>query len=184
MSERFEIRLAGTGGQGMILAGIILADAVASQPDKHVVQTQSYGPEARGGASKSEVIISDSEIDYPKVIEANLLLALSQEACDKYGQNLNPEGWIIVDSGEVQRVPPHPKTIRVPITHIAEEKTGRKITANVVSLALIVGLTEIVSREALVEAVSRWAPKGTQKINQKAVEAGFAKADQLQGRQT
>jgi len=182
MNERFEIRLAGTGGQGMILAGIILAEAVASQPEKRVVQTQSYGPEARGGASKSEVIIANAEIDYPKVIEADLLLALSQEACDKYGHNLKPEGWIIVDSSQVKRIPPHPKTIRVPITQIAEEKTGRKITANVVSLGLIVGLTEIVPREALVEAIAQWAPKGTHEINHRAVEAGFAEAARLRGR--
>ena len=86
--KRTEIRLAGEGGQGMILAGIILAEAAAMYDDKYAVQTQSYGPEARGGASKAEVIIDSGEIDYPEVINADVLVALSQEACDKYAANL------------------------------------------------------------------------------------------------
>ncbi len=84
MSDRYEIRLAGEGGQGMILAGLILAEAAAIYAGKNAVQTQSYGPEARGGASKAEVVISDGEIDYPKVMDADVLLAMGQEACDKY----------------------------------------------------------------------------------------------------
>lgn len=182
MSPRFEIRLAGTGGQGMILAGVILAEAATLQADKYVIQTQSYGPEARGGASKSEVVIDEQEIDYPKVIQADLLLALSQEACDKYGHNLKPKGLLVIDSDLVQRAPPHPQTVRVPITRISEQATQRKITTNVVALGLIVALTDILPREALVQAVNHWAPRGTQEINQQALEAGFAEADRQRGR--
>ena len=83
-AHRVEVRLAGEGGQGMILAGIILAEAAAIYDGKNVVQTQSYGPEARGGASKAEVIIAEGEIDFPEVLSADVLMAMSQEACDKY----------------------------------------------------------------------------------------------------
>ena len=115
MSDRFEVRLAGTGGQGMILAGIILSEAAAIGAGKHVTQTQSYGPEARGGASKAEVIISEDEVDYPKVIQADLLLAMSQEACDRYGDEVKPEGWLIIDADHIKRAPPHLHQVRAPI---------------------------------------------------------------------
>lgn len=179
MTGRFEVRLAGTGGQGVILAGIILSDAAAIGAGKQVAQTQSYGPEARGGASKAEVIISDETIDYPKVIRADLLLAMSQEACDRYGSNLKPEGWLIIDSDKVKRTPPHPRIARVPISRIAEEETGRVITANIVALGVIVGLTELVNRIAIEEAIERRAPAGTREINLLAVAAGFRISDQL-----
>ncbi len=181
MSDRFEVRLAGTGGQGMILIGIILAEAAAIGAGKNVVQTQSYGPEARGGASKAEVIIAGKEIDYPKVIQADLLLAMSQEACDRYGHEIKPEGWLIVDESQVKRVPPHPRTVHVPITLISEEKVGRKITANIVGLGVIIGLTEIISREQAIKALEKRVPPGTKEINRRALEAGLALADRLRG---
>ena len=117
--DRFEVRLAGAGGQGLILAGLILAEAVAIYDGRNAVQTQSYGPEARGGASKSEVIISDGRIDYPKVMSADVLLAMSQEACDEYFFGLDPDGLLIVDSELVERVPSS-RAVEVPITHIAQ----------------------------------------------------------------
>jgi len=173
MSDRFEVRLAGTGGQGMILAGIILAEAAALGADKNVVQSQSYGPEARGGASKAEVIISDEQIDYPKVLQADLLLAMSQEACDKYGRDVKPQGWLIVDESHVKRVPPHACVIRVPITQIAEEQIGRIITANIIGLGVIVGLTNIVPHQAIIQAVQNRVPPGTKDINTQALKAGL-----------
>jgi 2-oxoglutarate ferredoxin oxidoreductase subunit gamma len=175
--ERFEVRLAGTGGQGIILAGIILAEAAAIGAGKNVAQTQSYGPEARGGASKAEIIIADGEIDYPKVIQADLLLALSQEACDRYGREVKPDGWFIVDAGLVRRVPPHSHTVAVPITDIALEKTGRRITANIVGLGIIAGLTDLLSKEAITQAVERRAPAGTLELNRQALEAGLLVAN-------
>ncbi len=181
MSDRFEIRLAGTGGQGMILIGIILAEAASIGAGKNVAQTQSYGPEARGGASKAEVIIADGEIDYPKVIQADLLLAMSQQACDKYGHQVKPDGWLILDKNHVKRAPVHPRTVRVPITDISQETTGRKITANIVGLGVIVGLTDIVPREAVIQAVAKRVPPGTKEINQRALEAGFELAARLRG---
>jgi 2-oxoglutarate ferredoxin oxidoreductase subunit gamma len=182
MRDRFEVRLAGTGGQGMILAGIILAEAAALGAGKNVAQTQSYGPEARGGASKAEVVIAKDEIDYPKVVRADLLLAMSQEACDKYGNAVDPDGWLVVDADLVKRVPPHQHTVRVPITRIAEEEIGRKITANIVALGVLVGLTGIVPQAEVVAAVERRVPPGTKKVNQQALDAGFAIANQTRGR--
>lgn len=181
MSDRFEVRLAGTGGQGVILAGIILSEAAAIGAGKHVTQTQSYGPEARGGASKAEVIISQNEVDYPKVIQADLLLAMSQEACDRYGSEVKPEGWLIIDADHVRRAPSHLRQVRAPITRIAEEEIGRKITANIVGLGVIVGLTGIVPRQAIVQAVEKHAPRGTKEINLQALDAGLNLAHLLKG---
>ncbi len=178
MSTRYEIRLAGEGGQGLILAGVILAEAAATYDGKNAAQTQSYGAEARGGASKSEVVISDGEIDYPKLIEADLLLAMSQEACDKYFCDLKKDGILIVDAVNVDRVPTT-RAYRIPITRIAEEATGRRIAANVVALGLIVGLTGVVSRQAIEAAVAARAPRGTQELNLKALRAGLEVAETL-----
>lgn len=178
ISTRKEIRLAGEGGQGMILAGVILAEAAAIYDDLNAAQTQSYGPEARGGASKSEVIISQDEIDYPEVISADVLVALSQEACDKYAGNLKKDGLLIVDMDKVGRVPFN-NAIRVPITALAEKASGRAITANVVALGVLVGLTGVVSKDAIEKAVTARAPKGTEEMNRAALHAGLAEAEKL-----
>ena len=182
-NSRTEIRLAGEGGQGMILAGIVLAEAAAIYDGKNAIQTQSYGPEARGGASKAEVIIGEGEIDYPKVISADVLVVMSQEACDKYASALKKDGLLIVDEEKVGRVPTT-RAIKAPITRLAVETTGKTITANVVALGVLVGLTQIVSREAIEKAVAARAPKGTEDMNRAALAAGFAAAEQLSGRQT
>jgi 2-oxoglutarate ferredoxin oxidoreductase subunit beta len=174
-SHRLEIRLAGMGGQGMILGGVLLADA-AIRDGKNAVQTQSYGPEARGGASRSEVILSSDEIDYPEVIQADILLCMSQEACDKYSRGLKRNGLLIVDAAHVRRTPTT-RAVQVPLTVWAREATEREITANVVALGFLVGLTEIVSRSALEEAVLARAPAGTGELNLQALGRGFAEAD-------
>ncbi len=174
MNERYEVRLAGTGGQGAILAGILLAEA-AIRDGKNVVQSQSYGPEARGGASRSEVVISDDEILYPKVLQPNVTLCMSQEACDKYGGQMDKDGLLILDTCHVSRAPTT-QAARMPMTTTAQEVAGRKIVANVVGLGLLVGLTKIVSRESLEAAVKERAPRGTEEINLKALAAGFEAA--------
>jgi 2-oxoglutarate ferredoxin oxidoreductase subunit gamma len=175
---RLEIRLAGEGGQGMILAGIILAEAAAIYDGKQVVQTQSYGPEARGGASKAEVIIAEGEIDYPEVISADVLVVMSQEACDKYAGTLKKGGLLVVDQDKVGRVPTT-RAVKAPILKLAVAATGQAITANVVALGLLVGLTEVVSRDAIAKAVTARAPKGTEEVNLTALAAGFAAAERL-----
>lgn len=181
-TDRIEIRLAGEGGQGMILAGIVLAEAAAIYDNKNAVQTQSYGPEARGGASKAEVIIAQSVIDHPEVISADVLVVMSQEACDKYATNLKKDGVLIVDEDKVGRVPVS-RAIKVPITRLAQEASGRAITANVVALGALVGLTGVVSREAIEKAVAARAPKGTEEMNRAALAAGFAAVEGLPKRQ-
>lgn len=176
--ERTEIRLAGEGGQGMILAGIILAEAAAIYDRKNAVQSQSYGPEARGGASKAEVIISDDDIDFPEVMNADILIILSQEAYDKYGGTVKDGGLTVIDTSMVLEMETD-TAVRLPITEIAKETTGRPITANTVALGVLVQLTNVVSKEAISQAVAARAPKGTQEINQAALEAGFAVVENL-----
>ncbi len=172
MARRYEVRLAGTGGQGAILAGILLAEA-AIRDDKNVVQTQSYGPEARGGASRAEVVISDGEIYYPKVLQADITLCMSQEACDRYGCQMREGGLLVLDEDHVSRAPTT-RAVRVPLTSLAREATGRAIVANVVGLGVLTALTGIVSREGMKTAVRDRAPKGTTDLNLKALEVGFA----------
>jgi 2-oxoglutarate ferredoxin oxidoreductase subunit gamma len=178
LADRYEIRLAGEGGQGMILAGVILAEAAAVHEGLNAAQTQSYGPEARGGASRSEVIVARGEIDYPKVMAADFLLCMSQEACDKFYTQVKDDGWILVDSCNVTRVPTH-RAVTLPISDIAEEVTGRRITASMVGLGLVSGLSGVVSRSALEKAVADRVPAGTEEINLRALAAGFTEADRL-----
>ena len=178
MDKRTEIRLAGEGGQGMILAGIILAEAAAIYDGKQAAQTQSYGPEARGGASRSEVVISDGEIDHPEVLSADVVVALSQEAYKKFAKTVNANGLLIVDEDRVKTFADF-NGIRIPIARIAQETTGKAITANTVALGVLVGLTNLVSREAIEKAITARAPKGTEEINRKALQAGFAAAEQI-----
>ncbi len=178
MTQSYQVRLAGTGGQGAILAGILLAEA-AIRDDKNVTQTQSYGPEARGGASRSEVVISDAEIHYPKVIQAHITLCMSQEACDRYGSQMKKDGLLILDSDHVTRAPTT-RAVRVPMTTLAREVTGREIVANVVGLGVLVGLTGIVSREAMQAAIRERVPRGTEQVNLNALAAGFEAAENIQ----
>lgn len=178
LEDRFEIRLAGEGGQGMILAGVILAEAAALFGNLNAVQTQSYGPEARGGASRSEVIIARGEIDYPKVMLADLLLCMSQEACDTFYEQVSEEGLIVVDSTNVRRLPTH-RALSVPITEIAEASTGHKITASIVGLGVVSGLTGIVDLEALEKAIVARVPKGTEEVNIRALRAGSERGKAL-----
>jgi len=177
-ADRVEIRLAGEGGQGMILAGIILAEAAAIYDNKNAVQTQSYGPEARGGASKAEVVIAAGSIDHPEVIAADVLLAMSQEACDKYASNLKRDGVLIVDAEKVGRVTV-PHAIKIPITRLALETTGKAITANVVALGALVGLTKVVSPQAIEKAVVARAPRDTEAMNRAALHAGLSAAEKV-----
>jgi len=175
MGSRYEIRLSGSGGQGLILMGIILAEAIGIYDGKYVAQTQSYGPEARGGSSKSEVIVSDEEIDYPKAMKLDLLLAMNQKSCDEFYPDLKPEGVLIVDSTFVHQVP-SPQAFQVPVTRIAREKFKREVVANIIALGALTQLTQVVSPKAIESAVLARVPKGTEKLNRDALRAGMAAA--------
>lgn len=172
---RYEIRLSGSGGQGLIYAGIILAEAAGIHDGKYVCQTQSYGPEARGGSSKAEVVISDEEIDYPKAIKPDLLLAMNQKSCDTYFFDLKPNGILIVDSTFVRQLPTT-RAIAIPFTKIAREKLGKEIGANVIALGALARLSGAVSLSSLEAAVMSRIPKGTEDYNRKALEAGIESA--------
>jgi 2-oxoglutarate ferredoxin oxidoreductase subunit gamma len=172
MSYRYEIRLSGSGGQGLILMGIILAEAIGIYDGKFVAQTQSYGPEARGGSSKSEVIVSDEEIDYPKAMQPDLLLAMNQRSCDEFYPDLKPEGLLIVDSTFVTQVPTL-KAFQIPFTQIAREKFRREVVANIIALGALTQLSPMVSSKAVESAVLARVPKGTEKLNRDALRAGI-----------
>lgn len=180
VSFRYELRLSGSGGQGLILAGKILAEAAAIYDNKNATQSQSYGPEARGGSSRSEVIISDQEIDYPKAVNIDLLLCFTQEACDKYYKDVKDSGVIIIDAGYVTKKPAGKfKVYALPITDIAEKEVGKRLVANIVALGIITGYTKIVSKEAVESAILSRVPKGTEEINLKAFRIGFEKAQTI-----
>ena len=173
MAFKKEIRLAGSGGQGLILAGIILAEAAILFEDLNAVQTQSYGPEARGGASKSEVVISNGEIDYPKCERVDILLALTQEALDTYSGDLRKGGLLITDSELVTKLPENGfKKYSVPCTAIARDEVGKIFVANIVALGAISEVIEFISPASIEKAVLRRVPKGTEQINTRALELG------------
>ena len=165
----------------MIFAGMVLAEAIGINDGKNVVQTQSYGPEARGGASRSDVVVSSREIFYPKTIKLDLLLCLTQEACDTYHQALKEDGVLIVDSGPVAQLPAC-EVNAFPFTQLARDRIGTPMVANIIALGTIAGLTKVVSKKGLLEAVQRRAPKGTEEKNLKAVEIGFELARKKRAR--
>ncbi len=164
-----EIRICGFGGQGIILAGVILGEA-AVKAGYQAVQTQSYGPESRGGAARSEVVIASDTIHYPRVTRADVMVALSQAAFDKYGsEGVGENCRVVVDEGLVKAE--GVKTL--PFTAVAE-KVGHKIVTNIVMLGYLSALLEIVPPEVLEETVRANIPKGTEELNMKALQAGRA----------
>jgi len=177
---RYEIRLSGEGGQGLVLAGKILAEAAAIYDERNATQSQSYGPEARGGASKSEVIIADGEIDYPKAEKLDLQLVLTQEALDKYWKDLRPGGWLVVDADAVTRLPEGDfRVVRVPFVRLAREKLAKPVVANIIALGLIVRLTRVVSEDAAEQAILARVPRGTEELNRQAYHLGLEVANEV-----
>ena len=170
---RYEMRLTGSGGQGLILAGIIVAEAAVLH-GYNAIQTQSYGPEARGGASKSEVIIADEEIEFPKVTSPDLVLAMSPESYAKYGTSAPSDATVIVDSSSVDSDAwRNDAAVALPITEAAREATGRVVTANVVAVGVIAAITGVVNQECVERAVYRHVPARTREANGKALARGF-----------
>ena len=173
MSNRYEIRLAGSGGQGLVLGGVILAEAAALYDGKYACQTQSYGPESRGGASKSEVVISDHEIDYPKTTELDLLLLFTEAAAEKYLKECPEKALVVADSDLVPtEIPAKFRSVKAPITRIAKDQVGREFVANIVAVGLLRELTGMVTEDALERAVLARVPKGTEEMNKKALQLG------------
>lgn len=171
---RQELRIAGFGGQGVISAGRIVGQAAVLYDGKQATFTQSYGPEARGGACAAEVVISHAPVAYPLLTLPDVAILMSQEAYEKYGAEVKPGGLLIVDPdlvnykerGDVRILP-------VPATRIAES-LGRKIVANVVMLGALAATWPAVSKEALLKGVLAAVPPHTRELNQRAFEAGYA----------
>lgn len=165
-------RFSGTGGQGLITAGIILAEA-ALLDGKMAIQSQSYGPEARGGSSKAEVILSDDSIHFGRVMHPETLLVMSQEAANKYAVDCTSDSLVITDSLFVQDVPVNAHRIDLPITRTATKVCGKALFANIVALGAVAALTGCVSIESLTKAVLDRVPKGTEEANKKALAVGM-----------
>ncbi|PIE54633.1 MAG: 2-oxoglutarate ferredoxin oxidoreductase subunit gamma [Dethiosulfovibrio peptidovorans] len=178
MNDRFEIRFAGSGGQGVILASVVVGEAASLYADDlYAVQTQSYGPEARGGSSKAEVVISGEPIDYPMPVQPDLQVILTTQACEKYATNTKPGGRLIVDDFYVQDIPQVDANIyHLPIVRTARDVIGRELVTNMVSLGMVARVMElekVLDPAAVRKAVLARVPKGTEEMNGKAFDEGY-----------
>ncbi len=195
--ERIELRFSGVGGQGIILAGAILAEAAVLFDQKYAVQSPTYTAQVRGGATKVDVVISSEPITYPQTNAINFFMALAQRSYDRfYGGNkpenrffhdLAEDAIVLVDTNLVPELnnPPH-RIFRLPIIELALKEMGRTIYSNIIAIGIVAGLIPVVSQEALAAAVKRRAPKGTQEMNLKALAIGlqFAKEQKQQQQMT
>ena len=173
---RHEIRLSGSGGQGIILAATLLADAAVAT-GREVIATQSYGPEARGGASKAEVIVADAEIDFPEVTSPSVTVCLSQEAFDAYAELTVPGGLVVYDDHLVRPTPlPERRVVGLPFTRLAEEELGKAIAANIVMLGALQELSGVIDEGPLADAVRRRLPAKIVELNLKALQLGHDQA--------
>lgn len=176
---RTEVKLSGFGGQGIILGGYIIGKAAAIYSDLHAAMIQSYGPEARGGACSSEVVIEDREISYPSVEKPDIFVLMSQEAYElskplikEETQVLVDEDLVKLDEGQVGRIS------AIPTLKFAED-LGRKIVANIVMLGFFTSVTELFTKDAMKEAVLSTVPEHTRELNEKAFEKGYDHGLQL-----
>jgi 2-oxoglutarate ferredoxin oxidoreductase subunit gamma len=171
---RVEMRFSGSGGQGILLAAAIVAEGAAAL-GKQVVQTQSYGPEARGGASKSEVIISDEDIDYPEVQHPDINLVLSQAAYLKYAADTRPGGLLIYDSGlvEIDATADGMLAHGLPFTQAATDELGKKVVTNIVSLGAFVAISGVLPADAVEQAVLNRVPARFRELNEQAFRLGL-----------
>jgi 2-oxoglutarate ferredoxin oxidoreductase subunit gamma len=167
---RYEMRLAGTGGQGVIIAGTILAEAGIFE-GYNVIQTQNYGPEARGGTSISEVIISDTEIDYPKTMGLDILLAFNQRACDENLRHMKAQGLVIVDADSVDNVF-WANVVRAPFSRLSHNKFKEQKFANILALGVLSAFCPWFSTRSMRKAIARRMPQGTVRSNLAAFRQG------------
>lgn len=177
-----EIRLSGSGGQGLITAGIILARAAVLSKFR-VTQTQSYGPESRGGASRADVLVSDKELNFPEAVSFDILLTLTQKSCDKYISNLKSDGIIIADTTFVNNIATASSNIyELPFTDITNEKLGTVLPTNIVTLSFLVRITKLVSENSLKEAIASSMKPAYLDLNLKAMKLGFKLADNYEAK--
>lgn len=167
-----KVRLAGFGGQGIVMAGYVLGHAGVLD-GREALQTQSYGSESRGGSCKSDVIISDGEILDLAPSELDVLVTMSQPAYDKFAENLKPGGILIYDEDLVKPGAVDGRAFGLPATEIAHKTYKRDVVANVIMLGCLAGLTGVVSHDSLREAIAGSVPPATQKMNLEAFDEGY-----------
>ena len=172
--KRKEIRIAGFGGQGVILAGLTLGRAAALYDNKYAVVSQSFGPEARGGACAAEVVITEEPVDFPRVTEPSALVVMSQEAYARFSPELAKDGTLITEEELVipQNLRRDIKHFSIPATRIAEE-LGKRIVLNIVMMGFMTAVTKLLDPEAMRKAVTASVPKGTEDLNLRAFERGY-----------
>jgi len=172
--EELRVKISGFGGQGIILSSYIVGKAASIFDGKNASMTQAYGPEARGGACSSQVVISDQEVDYPLVDEANILIAMSQEAYDKFCPILKEGGKLLYDTDLVKKTKETKGIIvkGIPATRLAEEM-GKKIVANIVMLGFATAQTDVASYDAMRNAIKESVPDKFTDLNMTAFQKGF-----------
>ena len=181
--ERCRMVFSGSGGQGVITASIILAEAAVLYENLNAVQSQSYGAEARGGATRTDVIISDSTIDYPKVIQPNVLICLTQEAYNKFFQIIRPGGLLITDTRYVKTQKKVDAQQReLPMYENVMEKIGKPIVFNICMLGTVIRMTELVSPDSIMEVLQTRILPDFLDINRQALELGLTLGDQFKSK--
>jgi 2-oxoglutarate ferredoxin oxidoreductase subunit gamma len=175
--ERYRIVFSGSGGQGVITASIILAEAAVLYEGLNAVQSQSYGPEARGGATRADVIISNREIRFPKVNQPNILVCLTQEAYSKYSGTIRPGGLLLTDDHFVQQQRKvDARQVGLAMHDAVVEKLGNPIVYNICVLGAMLGLTALVSTESVLYVLEKRVPADLMDLNRKALELGLDSA--------
>jgi 2-oxoglutarate ferredoxin oxidoreductase subunit gamma len=179
MAFRYSVRLSGAGGHGLIQAARILAEAAAVYDNKNAAESCSYGPEARGSASRAEIVISDEAIDYPRVESVDFFVALTQEAYDKYIKELKPSGILVTDSSvEVHGTIDGPKAYAAPIVEIAQKVCSQPAMVNIVALGFFAAVSGVISLDSIRQAILGRIPKMSEGIYLKAFESGLEAARQ------
>lgn len=175
--ERYRLIFSGSGGQGVITAAIILAEAAVVYENRKAVQSQSYGAAARGGATRSDVIISEEDIDFPKVIQANGLICLTQIAYSKFNRIIRPGGLMITDTRFVETSRKADAVqVELPMYQTVMDKIGKPIVFNICMLGAVIELTQLVAPESIMKALEARIPENYLAINRTALELGMALA--------
>lgn len=174
MAFRYNIRLSGAGGLGLIQAARIIAEAAAIYDNKNAAESCSYGPEARGSASRAEIIISDEAIDYPRAEAIDFLMALTQQAFDKHIKDLRPDGVVVVDSHvKLSDDVKERKVYSIPFLEIAEKECGKSSMTNIVALGFFAGVNDVIGKKSIQQAILARIPKNSEDIYIKAYDAGL-----------
>ena len=177
--ERCRMLFSGSGGQGVITASIIFAEAAVLYEGLNAVQSQEYGAAARGGAARSDVIISDSDINYPKVIQTNILICLTQKAYDTYQNIVRPEGFILTDTYHVKlNEKSNAKQVELPMYKTIINEIGKSIVFNICVLGAVLKLTDIVKKESVMNTIKNYIPVDFHDLNNRALEIGMALAEE------